>query len=477
MSGVQRVLCYARVSGADQERGTSLDGQRARFASWCASHDYPLPLLFVEVESAGEERREKRVELDRLLAEARDGDLVAVLVVDRWTRDVVDGVASVRKLLRAGVGWVAIEEDIDARTDHGYEQLLQRAAGAEMERRRIRKRTVGARQRLRALGYHVEGQPPPGYRLEGGRGLWKLAVEPLGADLVRRMFALCIEGKSTRAIAVELGGARGLDGPAIGRRLRDRRYLGESCSVGGKGKRQGVDGVWTPTHEPLVDRGTFDLAAAALTSRLEGGRRPGADSRVAAFLLRGWGRCAICGHVLRCQAPMPGSSTRHAGWYCCARGCAPHARQDAVDVELERLVLARLEELRVYLSGPPPVARPAPDLSAARARAARRLVRLIDAVADGTIPRETARIKIAAVESEIADLDRRRVAAEPQAAPARGDKLATVEGLRVAWGGLSVEQRRQAAQMLAERVEVGRAEGAPKWSRAAWRIAVTWRPA
>lgn len=111
----RRLLAYARVSGSEQEaHGTSLAAQQERFQRFAREHRYPDPLLFVEVESAGEEKREKRVELDRLLAAAAPGDLVLCLVVDRWTRDVVDGVASVRKLLRRGVGWVAIEEQIDA---------------------------------------------------------------------------------------------------------------------------------------------------------------------------------------------------------------------------------------------------------------------------------------------------------------------------------------------------------------------------
>ena len=214
-----RTLGYARVSSADQgAHGTSLDGQRAAFERYCSSHGLAPPLLYVEVESAGEESRGKRVELDRLLADARAGDVVLVLHTDRWTRDVVDGVASVRLLLRAGIGWISVDEEIDARTEHGYEQLLQRAAGAEMERRRIRRRTVGARQRLRALGFHVEGLAPPGYRVVDRR----LVPDPEMAPIMRRAFELSADGRSTREISDELGRLPGLDPGAIARRLRDR---------------------------------------------------------------------------------------------------------------------------------------------------------------------------------------------------------------------------------------------------------------
>ncbi len=194
------------------------------------------------------------------------------------------------------------------------------------------------------------------------------------------------------------------------------------------------------------------------------------------FALRGWGRCAVCSFVLRARAPMPGASVRHAGWYCCARGCAPHARQDHVDAEVERLVLARLEELRGLLAQPAPPPKVAPDLTAARARAVARLDRLVDAVGDGTIPRELARAKVAKVEAEIAEIDRRRAAAEgPPTAPARDEQRRTVEGLRTSWSSLAAGQRRDVLHLLAARVELAREPGAAKWSRGTWRLTVTWR--
>src|SRR5678815_2181458 len=90
MRRVKRVIAYARVSGQEQgRRGTSLDGQREEIERYCRSADLPEPKLFVEIESAGAEKLERRAVLRQLLSEIRDGDLVIVSKQDRWSRDVL----------------------------------------------------------------------------------------------------------------------------------------------------------------------------------------------------------------------------------------------------------------------------------------------------------------------------------------------------------------------------------------------------
>src|SRR5262249_25791907 len=114
----KRVLAYARVSSDAQEReGTSLEAQQDILRLRCKERGWPEPDLFVDVESGGELARERRAEQMRLETIARDGDAILVCLADRWSRDIVYTLDSVRKLTRRGVRWEAIEDGIDATTD------------------------------------------------------------------------------------------------------------------------------------------------------------------------------------------------------------------------------------------------------------------------------------------------------------------------------------------------------------------------
>jgi len=124
------------VSSVGQEvRGTSLEGQREEIARWCAAQGYPAPTLLVEVESGSAEKIERRVEQQRLIAEVRDGDMVVVVAVDRWSRDIVHAVSSVRALVARGVRWYAIREALDAATSHGDSTLGIMSWTADQEAR------------------------------------------------------------------------------------------------------------------------------------------------------------------------------------------------------------------------------------------------------------------------------------------------------------------------------------------------------
>ena len=95
---------YVRVSTYDQaEYGTSLDGQRDLGAKFCAEQGYADPQVRVEVESAGEEKIERRKELRRILNEIRSGDVLVCRDLSRWSRDQVFAVHSVRQMRAKGV--------------------------------------------------------------------------------------------------------------------------------------------------------------------------------------------------------------------------------------------------------------------------------------------------------------------------------------------------------------------------------------
>jgi DNA invertase Pin-like site-specific DNA recombinase len=65
-----RSFLYARVSTGDQaDNGVSLDTQQCEGQDFCRAEGYPAPEVRIEVESGGEEKIERRVELKRILTE------------------------------------------------------------------------------------------------------------------------------------------------------------------------------------------------------------------------------------------------------------------------------------------------------------------------------------------------------------------------------------------------------------------------
>lgn len=484
----RRVLAYARVSSVGQEQhGTSLAGQKAELLRFCKASSYPAPELFIEVESGGEGREEKRTEQVRLMAGLRAGDLVVVCKQDRWSRDTLHYLDSTRKITAKGARFFSIAERFDPSTPEGELAATMMAAIARQELARIKERTVGTRRALRAAGAFVEGTPPPGYVVKQR----KLVIDPKGAEVVRRMFSLCVAGRSIReiapVIAAEFPGTRGLDPTGIARRLRDRRYIGESNTIGVKDRAP--RGEWIPTHEAIVDAATWRAAQVALDTRKERGRPPVGNGRNREFLLRGIVVCGHCDHVLTAHSPTPGSSVNHGGYYLCRFRAAqpmrdiprcpgPCARYAAVDEQVEAEVLARLEALAETLARPPQATAPAAvfDYEGERAKVLRRRTNIVNAIAEGVITTEHAREKMAAIDRALDALDERRDRAKVkvQTTAERAARLRDVKAIRKAWPHTTTDDKRRIVATLAERVALFSTQ-TKRWQRNAWKLVITWK--
>lgn len=476
MRGVpRRVYGYCRVSSDRQSReGTSLEGQRDEIARWCRSQGFPAPSLVVEVESGSAEKVERRVELAKLISAAEPGDVVVSITVDRWSRDIVHAVQSVRALVKEGVKWHSIREGIDATTPQGDSTLGIMAWTADQERRRIRERTVGRRRELTDAGAYVLGTLPFGYE----RAARKLVVSEPEAAIVRAIFARCIAGESLPEIASTLPPKRGKAWTlyAVHRVLRSRYVLGEG--------RQS-DGTWAPnTHPAIIDHDTWDRAHAALRARVAGGRKY-AQGDSAHRLLRGLVWCSACGKRVsvrfgaRTQKNDPDGKRFH--YYICRGGLAHECREGWIrayeaDDAAARLVLERLTELREELAKPGKVAPTATtDVSAALARIETKKRNAIDLATDGTLSKAQLREALDRYEAEAAKLRRQaerekaaHAAAERAADPERrADVLRHVRALRAAWRNMPVDERRKVIALLAKRVEIGRSGVRFSWRSAA----------
>jgi DNA invertase Pin-like site-specific DNA recombinase len=201
-AGSHRTYLYIRVSTKDQaEYGTSLDGQKDHGGKFCREQSYSAPEVRIEVESAGEEKRERRKEMSRILAEIRPGDVLVCRDLSRWSRDQVFAVHSVRELRKKGVTVRFYTQPfLDYQPNAPIDLLGIIAWSAETERKQTLDRTQGNRQRLRANGLFVEGNPPFGYTVQDRR----LVIVPEHAAIVRRIYTDSHNGLSVRHISEAL---------------------------------------------------------------------------------------------------------------------------------------------------------------------------------------------------------------------------------------------------------------------------------
>lgn len=440
-----RVLAYCRVSTDEQEKGTSLDTQRAEIAEHCRSVGLPEPEFFVEVESAGEEKLAKRLELNRLMTAARAGDLVIVAKQDRWTRSTLHFLQSTSELTKRGVRFFSLAERFDPTLPEGKMASVLMAMVGEQEKARTRARTIQGRKAKRREGKHVEGPVPFGYvRREG-----KLEIVPEEAEKVREIYRLCLDGLSWVRIAKRVG--RGQS--SVGWILSNRAYTGEL---------ETESGLWLVTHDPIVSKSTWLQAQAKMADRQRGGRPASGDARTSSWLLRAMGRCAECGRVFSASY----GRLETSDYYVCTgrlkrSGCtAERANRVDSDELIARMVLDRLTELREELARPVRASK-AGSLEPQRKRLRKKRENLIDLGVDGMLTKEELRVRLAKLDDELAAL------VDPPSAPKAADlrfALALVEKIREAWGKATVDERREILSLLTTKIVFQAGEAVVEWA-------------
>lgn len=252
-----KTLAYCRVSSLGQaEHGQSLEAQQADVARYCARHGLPEPRYFVEAESGGGtgERRAKQLEL---MAAAERGDVVIVARQDRWSRDTIHTLASLRDLQKRGVYVVSLSERVDLSTPGGNLQATMSAAFAEYERLVIRERSMRGKAALREKGCVVDRLPPLGYSIVDKH----LVKNDTTAPALVQAFELAIEHPLCRVsemLTRRYPWIRGVSGSHLAGITRDRRYLGLSPRVPLYVAANDSTIPWVPSHEPLVTQDLFD---------------------------------------------------------------------------------------------------------------------------------------------------------------------------------------------------------------------------
>jgi DNA invertase Pin-like site-specific DNA recombinase len=448
---------YVRVSqvrGREGERFISPAVQREQIEGWIALRGARLGEVFEELDESG--ARADRPLLERALARVEAGESQGLVVakLDRFGRSLVDGLAAIERIQRAGGTFVSVADGFDLTTETGRLIMRIMLAMGEWQLDRIRSSWDAARERAVERGVHCSPKAPTGYR-RGPSG--RLVIDGDDGPMISELFRRRAEGEATMSLCRRLE-KRGVRTPygntawsatSVRHILANRVYLGEARS--GAFVKPGA-------HAPLTDSVTFQQAQAP--------REMTARKHAEPSLLGGLVRCAACSLAMRAYTvALPDGRRRR--YYGCARRCAGGSCEAPASMAgslLEPLVEQCFFEQLV---------RRRPRADRAGIRAAERVVERAEAALERY--RDNDRAAIALGPERYADgLERRarnleRALLALGAARDRGDPdvLGSAEALERRWPEMSVRERRVAIAELIECVFVTRGHG-----RAASRVAI-----
>lgn len=214
----RRAVTYARQS---KERGdksaASPEGQRRATRAHVEAQGWEHFEHFADLGRSGWDPKADRPGLDGALAalEAGHADVIVVHRLDRLSRaGVVEAVALVRRIQKAGAVFVSVKEPFFDLTDEmGLAVFGIFAALAKQESDNISTRTLAAKAVLRGVGSHMSGRPPYGHAavkvMRDGLTVRDLIADPVEAPVVRDVVGRVLRNESVVSLARDLN-ARGI---------------------------------------------------------------------------------------------------------------------------------------------------------------------------------------------------------------------------------------------------------------------------
>jgi DNA invertase Pin-like site-specific DNA recombinase len=178
-----RVAIYARVSTANNGQDPTMQTRELR--EYAERRKWTVAGEYVDVGISG--TKEKRPELDRLMADAhrRRFDAVVVWKFDRFARSVSHLLRALETFKAQGIEFVSFSEQLDTSTPAGKLVFTVLGAVAELERSLIVERVKAGLRNARAKG--------------------KTLGRPIKLVDTRQIAELRAQGRSWRKIARRLG--------------------------------------------------------------------------------------------------------------------------------------------------------------------------------------------------------------------------------------------------------------------------------
>ena len=320
-----RVALYIRLSKEDESEGPSqsVQNQESLLREFVQQHRLSVYDTYIDDGWSGTSF--DRPAFQRMIAdiEAKKVNMVITKDLSRLGRDyILTGHYMERYFPEHRVRYISLLDGIDTGVDSTANDITPfRAIMNDMYAKDISKKIKSVKRDKQRKGQFIGGKPVYGYKMHPTEKN-KIVIDEEVAPIVRRIFALALSGMSCRNIATLLN-QEGIPTPAtyanlpvarpgpytglwsserISDMLQNETYIGNmvqgrSVKISYKSKKclKQDPANWVVvegTHEPLVDRETFQKVRMLVNSRRH------TRSRTYDFLLKGLIFCHECGYPL-----------------------------------------------------------------------------------------------------------------------------------------------------------------------------------
>lgn len=316
-----RVAAYCRVSTDSDEQLIYLEAQKSHYESYIRSNDdWEYAGLYYDEGITGT-KKELHSGLLTMMADCEDGeiDMVITKSISRFARNITDCLEMVRKLTDLGITIIFEKENINTSTMESELMLSILASLAESESISISKNSKWSIRKRFEKGTFIISYPPYGYANVDG----EMIVVPEQAEIVKEIFAVCLEGQGTHAIARVLnernvttkkGG--NWTPTTINGMLVNEKYTTDSnfCRHTNYGEQDMF--LCENHHEAIISHEDFNKVREVLDRRaLEKGNGSNTSRYQNRYALSGKIRCGHCGGTFkRRQHYKP--SGNYIAWTC-----------------------------------------------------------------------------------------------------------------------------------------------------------------
>ena len=339
---------YVRVSTDDQrDNGYSIDSQLRMIKEYCEKNDYNIVDVYNDAGHSGKDLM--RPEMQRLLADIKSKkiDKLIAIKVDRLTRNNYDGFWLLNYCEEHDVKIELILEPYDVSTANGEMIFGMNLVFGQRERKEIGARTKRAMEEMALEKIHPS-KAPYGYIRNKETG--HLEIEPIEAQVVKEIFELCKQGKSTRNIATIMK-----DNNAYlkqGKWASDRIYkiLTNAIYIGTfeyvKYKRKHQDVLRVENYcEPIIDETTWNATRNVLVKNKH------SNYGEYIHLFSGLVKCPICGNIMSSSESFKYPNGKLKVYYhlrCKNHNCKGfglHYNTEKIESKLKQI----LEELTIFI--------------------------------------------------------------------------------------------------------------------------------
>ena len=339
---------YVRVSTDDQrDNGYSIDSQLRMIKEYCEKNDYSIVDVYNDAGHSGKDLM--RPEMQRLLADIKSKkiDKLVAIKVDRLTRNNYDGFWLLNYCEEHDVKIELILEPYDVSTANGEMIFGMNLVFGQRERKEIGARTKRAMGEMALEKIHPS-KAPYGYIRNKETG--HLEIDPIEAQVVKEIFGLCKQGKSTRSIATIMK-----DNNAYlkqGKWASDRIYkiLTNAIYIGifeyGKYKRKPQDILRVENYcEPIIDINTWTATRNVLIKNKH------SNYGEYIHLFSGLVKCPICRNIMSSSESFKYPNGKLKVYYhlrCKNHNCKGfglHYNTEKIENKLKRI----LEELTIFI--------------------------------------------------------------------------------------------------------------------------------